>query len=352
MDRWILRDELLKSLSQWYLILASIVVGAVLGFGVSYLRPAPYQAVKDIYVGIDVKRVNEMEYIIPLAEEEPLNLDDYKNWQLKQVADILVSDNVLTQTLNDLRTQDGYWAGITLEDLRKSLDIYWYDTGIWQLKVIMKDKQRAVEAVEAWVNAGHEEIAGLIGLSQENYEIDQQIWSINLALGELKVQRAQILRFSEKGQDWITRLDEFSAAEPLPADVYQEFSDWGAIYADGTPLWDHILDGFPGSSLSAGAVRDWLTDSSSRGASAREEIEGQMAVLEQEKEDLLPAYHQYLNASLGISANLVLQPNSSQVDVFRAYHSDTFMLGGAFLGLLAWLVFAFTRVQGIEEKHG
>ena len=52
-------------------------------------RRDAYQATADMYVGIDVVRVNAMEYIIPLAKDEPLNLDDYKNWQLKQVADIL-----------------------------------------------------------------------------------------------------------------------------------------------------------------------------------------------------------------------------------------------------------------------
>ena len=352
MDRWILRDELLKSLSQWYLVLASIVVGAVLGFGISYLRPAPYQAVKEFYVGIDVKRVNEMEYLIPLAEEEPLNLDDYKNWQLKQVADILVSDNVLLKTLDDLRSQDPYWDKVTLADFRKTLDIYWYDTGVWQLKVSLKDKDQATAGVEAWANAGQEVISGLISSSQQNSEIDQQIWSINLAIKDLKVQRAQIIRFSQKGQDWIPRLEAYTADDSLPADAFEEFSDWVGVYSDGSALWEGILEGFPESGQSAGNFLSWLEDSAGRSTVALDEIEGQMAVLDEERESLLPSYHEYLDASLGLSANLVLRPNSAETNVFRAYHSDTFILGGAFLGLLAWLLFAFSRIRGIKEKHG
>ena len=68
MDSWKLREALFLSLSQWYQVLAFILIGAVIGFGFASLTPAPYQATRDLYLGIDISRVNEMAYLIPLAE--------------------------------------------------------------------------------------------------------------------------------------------------------------------------------------------------------------------------------------------------------------------------------------------
>ncbi len=101
----------------------------------SYILPAPYRATADLYVGIDVTRVNEMEYLIPLAKTEPLNLDDYKNWQLKQVSSILSSDEVVLNTLEALGNPED------LGSFKKDIDLYWYDTGVWQLEVIKNESK-------------------------------------------------------------------------------------------------------------------------------------------------------------------------------------------------------------------
>ncbi|OQX61641.1 MAG: hypothetical protein B5M51_07480 [Anaerolinea sp. 4484_236] len=99
MQTWSFRDEILRMTRQWYVVLAFIIVGGLLGYGGTYLFPAPCRVTADLYVGIDVIRVGEMAHVIPLAEHEPLNLDDYKNWQLKQVADVVSSEKVLAKTL-------------------------------------------------------------------------------------------------------------------------------------------------------------------------------------------------------------------------------------------------------------
>ena len=81
MDSWSIRDEVLRSVNQWYLIFVFIIVGGLIGFLIAYLVPSPFQATAEIYVGIDIARVNEMESIIPLASSEQLNLDDYNQFR-------------------------------------------------------------------------------------------------------------------------------------------------------------------------------------------------------------------------------------------------------------------------------
>ena len=211
MDSWKLRDELLKAVSQWYLILGFILLGAIIGLALTYLMPAPYQAVTELYIGIDVERVLKLDYIIPLAEEEPLNLDDYKNWQLKQVADILKSDAVLNKTLDELHKNVPSLTDFTLQDIRKAIDIYWYDTGIWRLEVELPHKDQAVQVVDTWLETGHEKITELLQISKSGNAIDQEIWSLTLATSDLKKDRSRYQAISLGCSDWITTLEEVPA---------------------------------------------------------------------------------------------------------------------------------------------
>jgi hypothetical protein len=352
MDSWKLRDELLVSLSQWYLILAFILVGGLLGFGISYLVPAPYQAVKDIYLGIDVSRVNEMEYIIPLAEEEPLNLDDYKNWQLKQAADILKSDQVLRATLDLLRASDALWENVSLQDFRKAVDIYWYDAGSWRMEVVQSEQDQAVAAVEAWVKTGHKRISDLLQISLSGFDLDQEIWTINLALGDQKRQRAKLATFISSGGERIAELEKKEGQELIEGSDYDQLTSWLFVYQSESPYWEDLLSPVPNKNQTYQVFNQWLHEVVGEAEIALEEVSLQQAYLQAEKDQILPEYHQNLNDSLGLSSNIVLLPNSSGTEVQRIYSSDTATIGGAFLGFLAWAIFVIVRIKPDREDHG
>lgn len=352
MERWVLKDEIIKALNQWYLILAFILTGALAGFIFSYIKPAPYQATADMYIGIDINRVNELEYIIPLAEEEPLNLDDYKNWQLKQVADILTSSSVLNNTLKNLREQDSFWEEYDLEDFQKAIDIYWYDTGVWRLRMAHPQKDYAIAGVETWLETGHQKISELLSYSREQNNLDHQIWTINLSLRDLKTQRAEITTFNDGIEAWLDVLEVQDPNESLTQDDYNELADWILVYGDGSSYWENLLEGFPEYDQPADAVLAWLEEARTLSDMALKELESQTEILNSERQELLPDYHEYLEDSLGLSVNLVLQPDTGITEVHRVYNSETFIVGGAFLGLMAWLILAIARIKSVEEKHG
>ena len=352
MDSWKFRDELLKSLNQWYLILALILLGALIGFGISYLMPAPYQAVSDIYIGIDVERVNHLEYIIPLAEEEPLNLDDYKNWQLKQVADILSSDSVLNKTLSELRQANAVSDKLTLQDLRKAKDIYWYDTGTWRLEVVLPQKEQAVEVAEAWLKAGYGELERLLAISKTGNAIDQEIWSINLAISELKLQRAKYLAISSSSAEWITKLGDSSGHSLLDKDIYSEINSWVQLQIETAsfPL-ETFLD-IPGENEPVETFTDWFIGIQDSAEKAVAQLESEKIILEADRDKILPDYHQYLEDSLGLSANLVLLPNTSETEVRQIYSTGQYTIGGSLLGLFAWITLTAVRISSRKDNHG
>ena len=68
-----------------------------------------------------------------------------------------------------------------------------------------------------------------------------------------------------------------------------------------------------------------------------------------ERDEILPEYHQALEDSLGLSANLVLEKNSSKPEVIQLRSQSTNAIAGAGFGLLGWLVFAVLRITGKKD---
>ncbi|MBS1248632.1 MAG: hypothetical protein MAG431_00190 [Chloroflexi bacterium] len=279
MQTWSFRDEILRMTRQWYIVLAFIVAGGLLGLGGAYLYPAPYRATADLYVGIDVIRVGEMAHVIPLAETEPLNLDDYKNWQLKQVADVISSEKVLTKTLDSLREQDAYWDQVKTEVLAERMDIYWYDAGNWRLEVIHPQTAYAAQAVEAWREAGYTRVEELLVHAEHAAELDAELQSANTSIGIVE--------------------EKIASLEP------------------GTALED-----------------------------AQEEL----ALLTTKREEILDEYHQAQDDSLGLSANLYLEPSSSLSQEGRVRSTGTVTLVAGGIGFLVWVLVAFLRTGVFPPK--
>ena len=352
MDSWKFREELLESLNQWHLILAFILIGALIGYVISYVVPAPYQAVSEFYIGIDVERVNHLEYIIPLAEEEPLNLDDYKNWQLKQVAGILTSDSVFNKTLSELHQANSESDELTLQDLRKAADIYWYDTGVWRLEVVLPQKEQAVEVADAWLNAGYGELARLLAISKTGNAIDQEIWSINLAISELRLQRVKYLAISSSCTEWITKLGGFSGDSPLDKETYSEIKTWVQLQIETASFPLETFFDIPGENEPVATFTEWYLGTQDSAEKAIIQLESEKLILEADRDEILPDFHQYLDDSLGLSANLVLLPNTSETGVRQIYSTGQYTIGGSLLGLFSWIILTAVRISSRKENHG
>jgi len=349
MESWKIRDEAIRSVSQWYLVLIFIVTGALIGFLIAYLVPSPMKATADLYIGIDVVRVNEMEHVIPIAKEEPLNLDDYKNWQLKQVADIITTNMVIDNTILALQDKDPYWNNITREDFHKAIDIYWYDSGIWQLEFVFDDGEMAAMAVETWLEIGHQKINELIAISESAASLDNQVWSFNKAIGVVKERRANLRTFLTSSEEWKLRLEDLNQNELLAEDIQTEINDWIRVYSTENSSWQVPLDKFPQPDQAATFYIQWLGEVQSTANIALQETQKEMDILQSDRDEILPDYHQSLDDSLGLSANLVLLPNTSVTTISPVRSTDTLTLGGGFLGLIVWFLFIVVRIRNAGE---
>jgi hypothetical protein len=350
MEGWTLRDELVRTIKEWYLVLGFVVLGALIGLSLAYIFPAEYTASADLYAGIDITRVNEMDYLIPLADEEPLNLDDYKNWQMKQLSDVLVLDLVLEEVLDQLKESDPSWIDVTLGDFRTKIDIYWYDTGIWRLEVSNKDPGLAEMAVQTWLDVSYSTISERLIKAEQVTALDLDLQTNKSASAVKKSEIAQIQSFQSSAEEWLNLFSTLPQDETLPDERLEELQAWVLVYLKGQGDWSIPMGGFPGENQSVADYAVWLQTALTGSSIALEEISNQYDLLIEEREEILPDYYQALDDALGLSANIVLESNTSIPSVGQSRNVGSNVIGGAFLGLMAWLVFAIVRIRGQNDE--
>jgi len=346
MDSLTIRDEIKKMINQWYIALLFILVGSAAGLVLAYLVPTPYRATADIYVGIDVTRVNEMDYLIPLAQTEPLNLDDYKNWQLKQVASILTSDEVLKNSLDE--------AGITqnLASFKKDLNLFWYDTGTWRFEVKNPDQKLAEKLVESWREQGYQKIEQLLVVSQETANLDARLFALADQIGSQKANGALINTFLSESSDWLSLLLEQSQNEPLSEQMKTDLNNWMLAFRKNEQLWQVPVGFFPQADHPAVEYIVWLNAARDDATANLLITQSILEALETEREDVLPDYYQSLDDSLGLSANLVLKPLNSDVQVSQVRSLGNLIVGGTIIGILTWLVMVVFQISTRGKENG
>ncbi len=345
MESWILRDEIIKIINKWYLALIIILIGGVAGFAISYIIPAPYRATADLYVGIDVTRVNEMEYLIPLASTEPLNLDDYKNWQLKQVSAILSSDQVLLNTLDSLGNP------VELSTFKQGLDLYWYDTGLWQLESVNTDKEQAKAAVQTWLEEGHKRISELLVFSDIVASLDAKLFALAGEIGTLKTRSANLISFQSSAAQWEDVFSDQNQDQPLDEETLVELKAWILAHRENDLHWQVPIGDFPNPQDPAADYLTWLHNALIYADEDYQVSQVKLSILEEDRELVLPDYHEALVDSLGLSANLVLEPLSSEIEISRFRSTGEMTIGGGIIGLLAWLILAVIKINQSEKSN-
>jgi hypothetical protein len=350
METWSFREEILRMISRWQILLLFVVVGGLLGYLGSVFFPTLTRAEADLYVGIDVRRVGEMAHVIPLAEKEPLNLEDYKNWQLKQVADIAASDSILEETLLVLRESDPAWENETLEEFRRRIDIYWYDAGNWHLQITHSNAKMAAQAVKAWREIAQNRLEELIANGEIAAQYENELRVLIEVMMDIKHEIAALAVFLDHAQEEQAALAELTLEDELDPETRLEILTWlENVRDDERNTWNPPLDTFPDQDAPVGDYLAWFEDALQSARDARASAEAEQALLAPERDQLLVQYHQAQDESLGLSANIQLELTSRKPRLEPVRSTGTVILVCGFLGLLIWLVISFLRIHGKES---
>ena len=124
------------------------------------------------------------------------------------------------------------------------------------------------------------------------------------------------------------------------------------MHSDTYPSSTEIFDGIPNRDGQVDLFIDWFKGIQSFADKAIDLLVQEMGILEIEREELFPEFHEYLDDSLGLSANLILQPNTSEVDVSRVYSVDMYVIGGIAIGFFVWIIYTAVKISRWKEQHG
>lgn len=224
-NEWSFRDEILSVTHRWHQVILFCLVGALLGGLVSLAWPSPHRATKELYVGLNIFKADLDS--AATAGLQFTNVDDFKNWQMASLNSLIYMDSITQETLERLRLQDAYWAGVTREQLTGMLHAYWRNAGKWRLVAESDDPQRAVQAVMAWHDVVVERVHTAVGYSHDLLALDKQLQAVATC------QAQALTRLAELNQAATTQEDEKQSLQAQVTVMEAENARLVSQYAQG-----------------------------------------------------------------------------------------------------------------------
>ena len=340
---WRLSQALYKGLHQWPLLIVLCIVGAALGWAASFLWPHTFRTRAQIYVGLNPYRAYSDSNFIALAYPQYSNVDDYKNWQMSQLSSVILSEDMLEQTLETLRDEDAYWSEVDTPRLRDMLRAEWRTAGTWTLLSDSRNAKRSNQAVRAWSRVVVREVKEAVFAAEQVIQLDETRRTltderIRTNLDEQEYQsRAAMLT------EWLEQAGDLPQEQPL------ELSErWQILYLAGRVAqfssgWAGILKEQPGVDALPPAYVQWVERLLVAIKSETPALQQRSEYLAEQLELLQEDYDRQMAASLGISPNLVVKGlDKSLPEILRPTALMTAI--GVVSGLLIWVIWLFASL--------
>ncbi len=343
MNSWNPRDEILSAAHRWYWMVASFLLGALLGWLVSYIWPAPYRATVDLYVGLNAYRATRDLYIAQVAQEEFRNLDDYKNWQMRQLNSLALSDEYLAETLARLQARDSDWGRLDVPTFRAMLAITWRNTGDWHFSVKMDDPENATQAVSVWAQVVTEKVNDAVSAARQMVRIDSDLNAVSQALVLAETRQRTLSQSKSMLAECEKKLEAAPGDQPLsPLDHWNLLS----IAATASQLnmgWNSVLDAAPGLGGLPKDYLDWLLQVNALIETELALLPQEIAALQDQHTTLAADYERAADQSRALSANMEVDKiKDEEPRVVRLQPVGSLLIIGGVLGVLllifGWLV--------------
>jgi hypothetical protein len=338
---WTLRDDILAATHHWQRIVAFCLLGALLGWGVSWLWPSPSRATQELYVGLNVYQAAQDRNAAEQAGIVFSNINDYKNWQMASLNTIIYTDSILDETLEQLRATDPYWQSIRRGELAAMLHVYWRNAGKWRLVAEHRDSRRAVQAVVAWQEVVVNRVNAAIQEARNAILIDQQLQAIATQQAHSATRLAALAQAQAELSAWQEHIAAAAPGQPLPE---MQRNALAQLLALASPVQDDTsgqslrLD-LPASDAPASAYPAWIEQASLLVAQETRVTQAQEDASQKDLQSLTDRYSQAVQNSLGLSAEFKIDRiNDAQPEQNAVRPASTLILVGAILGWIAWFL--------------
>jgi hypothetical protein len=331
-NEWSLREEVFAVAHRWPIPVLAFIIGSLVGLGIAWLYPSPHRASTDISVAYN-------------ADAIYTNPDDYKNWQLSQLNGLATAPDVLQETLNRLQDSDPGWAGVTPEELQKSLILTWRNTGLWHLAAENVHPEKAAQIVQTWSEVLLEKYQQAFEAATQMSAFDRQLYSMNQTLTQAKWRYAQLTGVKAALQAWRNSASQGQVDQPL--DNLTRWRIWSLVEQAGgsDPAWKTLLDETPSAQAPLQAYFPWVDKIVTFIDSQAQTLQGQIASLTPEQTSLADQQAAAALASRGLSGNLVVEKATAATPEVASLRPTSLMaLVGGILGFLAWLIVWLARI--------
>lgn len=351
-DQWSLHDDVIATAHRWPLIVAYILVGALLGWGASYLWPSPARATKELYVAVNVYRWAQDRNVAAYAEGVQFNFhDDYKNWQMANLNFLVTTDLITKETLNRLQQEDPYWTAISKDDLLKMMHVYWRNAGKWRLVVEGKNAQQVSRAVETWEQVTLETTSQAIQAAQNALTTDVQLQETSRTHSEKLARAAVLAQVQQEIQAWQTSSASWSDDHNI-TEMERQSLLAALQKVGGDSSWHELITKAPGPGTTIKEFSTWLKPVSTIIGQENKSIQAEVTALQAEKDKLSTQYTQVAQKSLGLSPNLSVEKGSdSAPEITVVRPSSEMALVGAAMGLLVWVAFWLGRIASRNRQQ-
>jgi len=351
MNSWNFRAELLAISHRWYWVVVSFLIGMLLGWGVSFIYPAPYRAIVDVYVGLNAYKSNRDLYVMEVAENEFRNRDDYKNWQMRQLDALALSDEYLAETLTRLQAQDAFWQEMDVPSLREMLTIDWRNTGEWHFAALNGEPNLSAQAAVTWSEVVIEKANFSIAAAERLILLDSRLNALDQALVAAEIRQALLQDMQSVIGNWQAVLLDLPADEPLTTRDHLNLLASVGMIADWTPEWVAILEDQPTLGALPAEYQFWLDRVDAMITSELNSIPSQLSTLQTEQSQVSTDYKLAASNSRALSAGMeVSQIKDQSPEIIHLRPVGTLLLVGGLLGLLIWAVTWLYQITRKTER--
>jgi hypothetical protein len=339
MQTWSLQEEILSLFHRWYILAAIFAVFAALGFGIARIIPVSYQAETQLYIGLEAYRAYSDPTFSAYANQEYTNLDDYKNWQMAQLNELIFASDFITETQQRLKQSDSAWENGSASDLRAMLRAEWRTAGKWSLIAEDKNRKLAVAASATWSKVVIEKVSQAIASAQEMIKLDIQLQETAKKKTDIKARLAVLQTTQIALKEQAAALQQMAENQPLQTLPRDRILALGILAADNSPAWQEITSAQPSQGGRPENYITWIAKIQAASAAEIPSLNAQLEVLEKDSAAKQDSYKQASKSSRGISPNLQIEElaENEPPDVSQKRPTGIFPLVGGILGVLLWL---------------
>jgi hypothetical protein len=350
MTRKNLQEQLLSLIQTWPILIGVILISSLAGWGVMHLRPPQTAASADLYIGLQVDRILDISSVAQYAKTEPMNIDDFKNWQLSQFEAVASSDETAELVLQSLEDQQADPGNLTADGFQKQSSLAWYDAGRWKLSYRSQDSEFALQAVQTWRDVVQEQISQYLIQAEQAYALDGDLRALDGEIAALQTRVLKLENLEDVLGEFTRNLEAQPSGSSLQSDPRQDLLTAVRSSAAQESFGALILADFPPEGASVSTYLGWIQQAEESARTQREHSQNLIQDLEEQSDRVRHQYLDKVKSARGFSPALVVEELDPEPQLHTSYPDGLVILASGLIGVLLYLIYTFSKASFRDEQ--